>query len=766
MPMRGAHRSNTALRPPPLTSRTRRRLEAARNGHLPSPGQIGSPNRWCSPLRSQTARRRAQFNSQILKWSDNATNDAARAAKGYTATLAPSSYASIPVVTTSTPSGSTTVSQLGGPQNVVFMHGLFSSGNTWNRMEPWLNQDFRFGPEITPSYSSTSSLSNQGTSLVSEIKTVGGNNYILIGHSQGGLISRYAAQYFQSNPPNQVAGVVTVDTPHLGADLIQNGPLIAPASYALGTFLWDWTGCVTQWENFVCLLAWLDYNVGPPMGAVFAALPVLPDINDLTPGSAFLTSLNGYGETFKRASVVGNTPQRWNESRIAWDFLAPYIFPPVTCDPNYYPESACGERTVAAGVGITYDIVEAVMIFAVFEQIFCPDNDNWGEIEYLAGILAGMDGIDVLWNLIVSGYGASDGIVQSSSQNYPSSTAIQYPINGADSHLEATHSPYDHTTLDQVLESAAFQVPTQASCSFAMSPSNFSISPSGGTSSFSLATGAGCPWSAVSQEAWLTITSGTSGTSSGTVSFSVAPNPAAFPRTATIQAGNGLVSATFTVNQVGACSYSLSSQLVVLSPGGGTGTVTVNTQTGCVWSAVPNTTWITLNSGASGTASGTGSGSFTFTAATGNDDVSFSGTITVMSQILTVVVGSSVGTPGTGTLTVAGHPESYEPCYHCALIWESGSVYANIAGVTFSASYSGTTPTSASVATALASSINAASSPVSATVSGSVITIKSKENGAVTNYSLSTSYSYNAGDFTSPAFTAAPSGSSLTGGTD
>jgi hypothetical protein len=137
-----------------------------------------------------------------------------------------------------------------------------------------------------------------------------------------------------------------------------------------------------------------------------------------------------------------------------------------------------------------------------------------------------------------------------------------------------------------------------------------------------------------------------------------------------------------------------------------------------------------------------------------------------MGQILTVVVGSSVGTPGTGTLTVAGHPEAYEPCYHCALIWESGSVYATISGVTFSASYSGTTPTSASVATALASSINAASSPVSATVSGSVITIKSKDNGAVTNYSLSTSYSYSAGDFTSPAFTAAPSGSSLTGGTD
>jgi len=105
-------------------------------------------------------------------------------------------------------------------------------------MEPWLNQDFRFGAEITPSYSSTSSLSSQGTSLVGEINSVGGSKYILIGHSQGGLISRYAAQQYQlaNNSQTTVAGVVTVDTPNLGADLIQNGPLIAPALTRWGHF--------------------------------------------------------------------------------------------------------------------------------------------------------------------------------------------------------------------------------------------------------------------------------------------------------------------------------------------------------------------------------------------------------------------------------------------------------------------------------------------------------------------------------------------------
>ncbi len=71
------------------------------------------------------------------------------------------------------------------------------------------------GTEIIPSLSSNSALdSSQGTALINEIKSVGGSNYILLGHSQGGLVSRVAAQYFQNNPPNLTEGVVTVDTPH------------------------------------------------------------------------------------------------------------------------------------------------------------------------------------------------------------------------------------------------------------------------------------------------------------------------------------------------------------------------------------------------------------------------------------------------------------------------------------------------------------------------------------------------------------------------
>jgi triacylglycerol esterase/lipase EstA (alpha/beta hydrolase family) len=60
-------------------------------------------------------------------------------------------------------------------------------------MTGWLNQDFIFGNEVVTTTPSTHHLDEQGQDLENLIQNSAGNNYILIGHSQGGLISRYAA---------------------------------------------------------------------------------------------------------------------------------------------------------------------------------------------------------------------------------------------------------------------------------------------------------------------------------------------------------------------------------------------------------------------------------------------------------------------------------------------------------------------------------------------------------------------------------------------
>ncbi|HWS86861.1 MAG TPA: FG-GAP-like repeat-containing protein [Pyrinomonadaceae bacterium] len=60
-----------------------------------------------------------------------------------------------------------------------------------------------------------------------------------------------------------------------------------------------------------------------------------------------------------------------------------------------------------------------------------------------------------------------------------------------------------------------------------------------------------------------------------------------------------------------ACTWTLTPQTQSFGASGGAGSVTVNTQQGCPWTAASNTDWITVNSGASGT----GSGTVTFTVA-------------------------------------------------------------------------------------------------------------------------------------------------------
>ncbi|MGI0085390.1 MAG: hypothetical protein ACREBQ_09945, partial [Nitrososphaerales archaeon] len=79
-----------------------------------------------------------------------------------------------------------------------------------------------------------------------------------------------------------------------------------------------------------------------------------------------------------------------------------------------------------------------------------------------------MDNIDGIWNTLSDPFGVgSDGIVQADSQNYPSSTATQFSILGADSHLGSTRSDLMRSGLDFVLENG-FHVPTRADCTFSL----------------------------------------------------------------------------------------------------------------------------------------------------------------------------------------------------------------------------------------------------------------------------------------------------------
>jgi hypothetical protein len=83
-------------------------------------------------------------------------------------------------------------------------------------------------------------------------------------------------------------------------------------------------------------------------------------------------------------------------------------------------------------------------------------------------------------------------------------------------------------------------------CSYSISPGGNSFASSGGSGSVAVSAPSGCTWTATGNASWITVTSGSSGSGNGTVSYSVQANPDASQRTGTMT----IAGQTFTVTQV------------------------------------------------------------------------------------------------------------------------------------------------------------------------------------------------------------------------
>lgn len=239
--------------------------------------------------------------------------------------------------------------------------------------------------------------------------------------------------------------------------------------------------------------------------------------------------------------------------------------------------------------------------------------------------------------------------------------------------------------------------------------------------------------------------------------------------------GGGITVGSVYPAQLTGCIYTASNIYVPGSAITATGAVSdYKKNGGCIWAAYPSATfpagWGTF------AANGSGSGAYSFTVTENNSGVPqiFNNAVIVAdNKKVTIYQGTLGGAPGSGYVTIDGGPQEetinecpgnpYGDCWDT--VWESGMVSLTVNGEIYSVSYGGPSDTSSELATTLANDINSQppDSAVSATVSGGTIYITSNINGDNTNYSLSTTNTYASG-FSSPAFTAYASGSSLTGG--
>jgi len=192
------------------------------------------------------------------------------------------------------------------------------------------------------------------------------------------------------------------------------------------------------------------------------------------------------------------------------------------------------------------------------------------------------------------------------------------------------------------------------SCTFTLSTTTLPMREAGGTATVNVTAAAGCAWTAVSNDSFITVTSGASGTGNGAVGISVAANTGAF-RSGTLT----IAGQTVTVSQdaSGVCITSITPTSQTFEAAGGTGTVAVTAPVTCGWQVSSSTDFITITPGTRGN----GNGSFTYTVAANPSQAQRSGSVTIGGVVLPVTQNGTCPvtlSPTSISVDGSGHVES------------------------------------------------------------------------------------------------------------
>jgi len=175
-----------------------------------------------------------------------------------------------------------------GSKNLLFIHGLNSSPDTWDNMinkfsgltgSPY-SQIWTFG------YNTAMSISSNAAILKNALASYcSGKKVDIIAHSMGGLVARYLIE--KSNGKEYVNKLVTLGTPHSGSPLATLRALV---------------GGLTVLEGFPGMLSYYFATQG---------------LGDLKPGSSFLNQLATLSNPPVPYYIVAakNNPSRWWASR-------------------------------------------------------------------------------------------------------------------------------------------------------------------------------------------------------------------------------------------------------------------------------------------------------------------------------------------------------------------------------------------------------------------------------------------------------------------
>ena len=173
---------------------------------------------------------------------------------------------------------------------------------------------------------------------------------------------------------------------------------------------------------------------------------------------------------------------------------------------------------------------------------------------------------------------------------------------------------------------------TQTGYNATLSPSSATVDLNGATGTISITVDAGVAWSAVSNASWVTVTPG-SGTSSGSVSYTVAPYGGVTTRTTSLT----VAGKTFSITQTGT-DVNISPKSSEKAYSSDIVQVAVTALSTTTWNVTPNASWISVVD------DGNGFGDSTITLAVGTNPsfLERTGTVTIGSATFTII---QAGTP-------------------------------------------------------------------------------------------------------------------------
>jgi pimeloyl-ACP methyl ester carboxylesterase len=305
---------------------------------------------------------------------------------------------------------------------LVVQHGFYDSGGSYGgqhaRVRNALESNFHFDQTIFPTTSWNQTYETQAqqlTSILNSYNSNGAGQYVFVGYSNGGIISRQVGQW----RPDLVKGLITVSSPHQGLPAMRFGRPILNNMLNVASSALNFTCNVRQ--HAAC---------GTEVGLASAAGrlgidDVWPVSHQMVPHSPYLQWLNSRHEGWRKISIEQHTQQRWAFWRVIKD---------LSC---HGPEAPCGGREAVRKLDKTYKNLVAKTVVTGVLGFVVPGLHSYTVVYVMA--VAALNAMDWIWDRVTSPGDGSDGVVPNQSQIYPNANRREVILN-ADSHDAAKKS--------------------------------------------------------------------------------------------------------------------------------------------------------------------------------------------------------------------------------------------------------------------------------------------------------------------------------------